>query len=129
MQPATVLVVDDDALVLKVLNDELTDAGFEVVAARDGSRAIAELNKTATRFKAVITDVKLGTGPDGWDVGRRARELVPNMPVVYLSGDSSHEWSSKGVPDSVMIAKPFAPVQLVTAISMLITKADTHGTG
>jgi hypothetical protein len=51
------------------------------------------------------------------------------MPVVYLSGDSSHEWSSKGVPDSVMIAKPFVPVQLVTAISILITAADTHGSG
>jgi DNA-binding response OmpR family regulator len=99
------------------------------MAARDGNQAIAGLTKDASRFKAIITDVNLGIGPDGWDVGRRARELVSNMPVVYLSGDSSHEWSSKGVPDSVMIAKPFVPVQLVTAISILITAADTHGSG
>jgi len=129
MRSATVLVVDDDALILKVLVDELTEVGFEVMAARDGNQAIAGLTKDASRFKAIITDVNLGIGPDGWDVGRRARELVSNMPVVYLSGDSSHEWSSKGVPDSVMIAKPFVPVQLVTAISILITAADTHGSG
>jgi hypothetical protein len=33
------------------------------------------------------------------------------MPVVYITGDSTHDWSSKGVPDSVVIAKPFAPAR------------------
>jgi hypothetical protein len=48
------------------------------------------------------------------------------MPIVYMSGDSDHEWSSKGVPSSIIIAKPFAPAQLVTAVSTVINEADTR---
>jgi DNA-binding response OmpR family regulator len=129
MKPATLLLVDDDDLTRDLLNTELTDAGFELVVARDGVQALSELNADATRFKAVITDVKLGYGPDGWDVGRRTRELVSDMPIVYISGDSAHEWASKGVPESVVIAKPFAPAQLVTAVSILINDTDAHRPG
>jgi DNA-binding response OmpR family regulator len=96
-----------------------------VVSVRNGNDALAELDADAARFRAVIADIKLGKGPDGWEVGRRAREHVSDMPVVYMSGDSDHEWSSKGVPNSLMVAKPFAPSQVVTAVSMLITAADT----
>src|ERR1700676_2591569 len=110
-----VLLVDDDALIQGTMTVALADAGFEIVAASNGTQALAELDADATRFKAVITDINLGTGPDGWDVGRHARELVSDMPIVYISGDSCSEWSSQGVPDSVMITKPFAPAQLVTA--------------
>ena len=47
------------------------------------------------------------------------------MPIVYITGDSTHEWSSKGVPDSVVLLKPFAPMQLSTTISTLITGPPT----
>jgi DNA-binding response OmpR family regulator len=129
MKPAILLLVDDDVLVQELLNEELTAAGFQIVAAPDGTRAMAELDSDAQRFKAVITDIRLGAGPDGWEIGRRARELIHDMPIVYISGDSGHDWCSKGVPDSVMIAKPFVPAQIVTAVAILITNADTHRTG
>jgi DNA-binding response OmpR family regulator len=123
------LLVEDEALIVEILTAEFADTGFEVVVASDGNRAIAELDADAARFKAVVTDIRLGKGPDGWDVGRRARELVSDMSVVYVSGDSTHDWSSKGVPESVVILKPFAPTQLVTAVSTLISAADTRRTG
>jgi DNA-binding response OmpR family regulator len=126
MTPTLLLLVEDEALILVDVKDSLHDAGFKVVAVHDGKQALAELDADATRFKAVITDVQLGDGPDGWEVGRHARELVPDMPVIYTSGGSSRDWSSKGVPDSVMIAKPFVPAQLITAVSTLITNADIH---
>jgi DNA-binding response OmpR family regulator len=125
-QPPTLLVVEDDALILDVIRIELNDAGFEIVVARNGAEALSELDADATRFKAVISDIRLGEGPNGWDVGRHARELVSDMPVVYISGDSGHEWSARGVPDSVLIAKPFAPAQLITAVSTLVTSTDTR---
>jgi DNA-binding response OmpR family regulator len=125
MEPTKLLLVEDEGLVLEMMDLEFSDAGFDCVVARNGTEALAELDADATRFRAVITDIRLGGGPEGWEVGRRARELVPDMPVVYISGDSGHEWSSKGVPNSVMIMKPFPPVQLVTAVSTLITSADT----
>ena len=51
------------------------------------------------------------------------------MPGVYMTGDSIDDWSSKGVPDSVVISKPFAPAQISTAVATLITAADTQRTG
>jgi DNA-binding response OmpR family regulator len=126
IEPAMLLVVEDDPLVGTLMESSLTEAGFHIVAASDGIQALAELDADATRFKAIVTDIKLGAGPDGWDVGRRAREFVSDVPVIYVSGDSGHDWSSKGVAESVMITKPFAPAQLVTALSTLITSADTN---
>jgi hypothetical protein len=46
--------------------------------------------------------------------------LDPNFPVVYMSGKDADDWASKGVPNSIMLAKPFAPAQLVTAVSQLL---------
>lgn len=120
------LVAEDDALVRETLSEMLPNAEFEIVFARNGIEALAELGKGPHRFRAVVADIKLGSGPDGWEVGRRARVLVPDMPVVYLSGDSAQDWPSKGVPNSVMISKPFPPAQLINAISTLITDVDTR---
>ena len=44
----------------------------------------------------------------------------PEFPVVYMSGARAVDWPSKGVPNSIMLAKPFAPAQLVTAVSQLL---------
>jgi DNA-binding response OmpR family regulator len=128
MEAPLILLIEDEVLIHELLATEFVEAGFEIVAAHDGDRAIAELEIDANRFRAVITDIKLGSGPNGWDVARRARELLPDMPVIYITGDSTHEWSSKGVPNSVVIAKPFTPTQVTTAVSTLITAADTRGT-
>jgi hypothetical protein len=49
-----------------------------------------------------------------------AREINPSFPVVYMSGDSAEDWASQGVPNSIMLSKPFAPAQLVTAVSQLL---------
>src|SRR3954447_17615764 len=101
------LLAEDEWIIQDLLNTTLSEAGFAVTVVVNRTQALAELDGNAGRFRGVITDVKLGVGPDGWDVGRRARELVPDMPVVYMSGDSAQHWASKGVPNSVMVAKPF----------------------
>ena len=119
-----ILLVEDEALIRMNLKEELPEAGFEVVVATNGKDALAELGTDASRFRAVLTDIKLGNGPDGWDVARRARELMPKLPVVYISGDSAHEWPVKGVPNSVMVPKPFVGAQIMTAVSMLLNEAD-----
>jgi DNA-binding response OmpR family regulator len=57
---------------------------------------------------------------DGWEAARRARRVVPDFPVLYVSSRRAEEWASHGVPNSVVLQKPFAPAQLVTAISTLL---------
>ena len=49
-----------------------------------------------------------------------AREASPNLPIVYISGDSAVEHSAQGVPDSMMIQKPFVGAQVVTALATLL---------
>jgi hypothetical protein len=45
--------------------------------------------------------------------------------VIYLSGDSAHEWTAQGVPGSVMLQKPFVMAQLITAITTLLNQASS----
>lgn len=124
MQSIQLLVVEDEALIRELLDHVLSDAGFEVTSASDGAQAFAELESKASQFRAVITDIRLGRGPDGWAVAHRARELAPEVAIIYVSGDSAHDWSASGVPNSVMITKPFVPAQILTAVATLLNKTD-----
>ncbi len=79
------------------------------------------LDASDGKYRALVTDVNLGRDRmDGWEAAKRAREIDPAFPVVYMSGDSLDDWGSKGVPNSIMLEKPFAPAQLVTAVSQLL---------
>jgi len=122
--PVLVLLAEDDPQIVTVMEAALGDAGYEVIVARDGNAALREIEADAARFRAVATDIKLGPGPDGWEIAQRVRALVPTMPLVYMTGDTAQEWASKGVPGSIILTKPFAPAQLVTAIASLCTQAD-----
>lgn len=119
-----ILLVEDDALIRLALEEALTEEGFEVVMATSGTEGLATLSCDADRFDALITDIRLGAGPDGWDMARQIRGLLPQMPVVYMSGDSTADWAAQGVPRSVMVPKPFVMAQIITAVSTLLNEAE-----
>ena len=116
-----ILVVEDDPLIQAIVEDSLSEGGFEVVFGSSGENAVELLDASDGKYRALVTDINLGTdGTSGWDVARHAREINPSFPVVYMSGDSAEDWASQGVPNSIMLSKPFAPAQLVTAVSQLL---------
>jgi CheY-like chemotaxis protein len=116
-----ILVVEDDQTIQSVIEEALSDGGFEIAIASSGEQAVELVNAANPPFRAVVTDINLGRNRmDGWDVARHARENKPDMPVVYMTGDSADEWASKGVPNSILLTKPFAPAQLVTAVAQLL---------
>jgi CheY-like chemotaxis protein len=115
-----ILLAEDEALVAVSLQDALEDAGFTVRAVMSGEEAVSALDTSHADLGGVITDIRLGTDVDGWAVARHARELIPDIPIVYMSGDSAHEHTSHGVPLSIMLQKPFALAQVITAISTLL---------
>jgi len=78
------------------------------------------LQREPTKYRALITDINLPGRFSGWDVARRARELNPEIPVVYMTGAAADQWASQGLPDSILLTKPFAVAQIVTAVSQLI---------
>jgi DNA-binding response OmpR family regulator len=118
-----VLVVEDEPLIGLSVEDGLNEAGYEVRLISEGVEALHELESAAQTIVALVTDVRLQGDKDGWQVARRARELNPLLPVVYMSGDSAIDHTSQGVPHSIMVQKPFAAAQIVTAVSTLINKA------
>jgi two-component system cell cycle response regulator CpdR len=120
------LLVEDEALVRHDLKEGLVGAGFDVIDLAQGEKALSEIKADPSRISGLITDINLGRGPDGWEIARRARALIPALPVVYMSGHGAVDWPSKGVPNSLILTKPFATAQLITAISTLLLEADTH---
>jgi two-component system cell cycle response regulator CpdR len=118
----SVLFVEDEDLIRELTAPELEEAGYGVVVVESGDDALEALDGNANPFCAIVTDVNLGAGADGWEVGKRARDLDDDIPVIYVSGGSAHEWNSKGVPNSVLVRKPFTSSQLIAAIRRLLQK-------
>ena len=114
-----VLLVEDEFLIQNLVESTLQEAGYAVIASDNGKIALDLLEKQAGQLAALITDVNLGPAPNGWEVAVRARELSPAIPVIYITGDSAHEWTAHGVPNSVLIPKPFVPSEIMVALANL----------
>jgi DNA-binding NtrC family response regulator len=114
------LVVEDDHLLQILVEEALADGGFEPAITASGEEAVTLLQGHRGKYRALVTDINLWGKMDGWKVAQHAREIDPEFPVVYMSGTAAADWASKGVPNSIMLFKPFAPVQLLTAISNLL---------
>jgi CheY-like chemotaxis protein len=123
-----VLVVEDEPLILLVAQDALEAGGYTVLPVQVASEALSVLDSRIEELSGLVTDVRLPGGTDGWGIARHARELRADLPVVYTTGDSAADWPANGVPNSVVIQKPYAAAQLLIAISTLMTKADTNRT-
>ena len=115
----SILVVDDDASVQDIVVEALMEGGFVSKVASTGEQAITLLN--GGNFRVLIIDVGFGSDHvKGWAVARRARAINPSLPVIYITGGSTDDWAIEGVPNSILLSKPFAPVQLLTGIAQLL---------
>ena len=124
-----VLYVEDEALIQELGVTALEEAGFGVRACLSGVEAVAAIEDDSLVFRALVTDIDLSGEPNGWELARCARERFPDLPVTYVSGGSSHEWTSRGVPGSVLVAKPYAAAQLVVAVSNAMLGPQTPAVG
>jgi DNA-binding response OmpR family regulator len=120
MEPIFILLVEYEDIVREALDAALAEAGFQVIFALDALEATAELDINPLLYRAVITDVRKDNGPGSWDVAHRARELVEEMPIIYINGEGTRDWFIKGVPNSLLITKPFLPAQIVAAVLTLM---------
>jgi len=125
-QDVLILFVDDGPLIFETVREALENGGFTVRPEHTANGAIRALEGCAGELSGLVTDVNLGSDVTGWDIARRARELRPDLPVVYTSGYSSADWNALGVPHSTLVPKHYAPAQIVTAISALINKAASQ---
>lgn len=115
-----ILYAEDETLIAAMVEEFLSDAGFETIVAHDGEQAARMLARHRDDLAALVLDVQLGRGPNGWDLARQARASNPGLPVIYTTGDSAYQWTTEGVPHSLAIEKPFVESQLLAALSGLI---------
>ena len=115
-----ILIIEDDEPIQAFIEDALVEGGFEPAIAPSGEEAVTLLAGRLINYRALVTDIKLRGRIDGWEVARRAREINPEFPIVYITGGGAEKWPSRGVPNSILLAKPFAPAQLITAVSQLL---------
>jgi CheY-like chemotaxis protein len=120
MEMPVILVVEDEEFLQSFVEDALREGGIEAAVASSGEEAVNLLKANNGQYRALVTDIDLKGKMDGWEVAQHAREIQPDFPIVYMSGAAAADWTSKGVPNSVMLPKPFAPAQLLTAIANLL---------
>lgn len=123
-----VLVVEDEYPLQGIVEDTLTEGGFATDIVSSGEEALTLFLGGLKSYRALVTDVGLKGRLSGWEIATRIRETDPSLPVIYMSGAHADEWASKGVPNSIMLTKPFAPAQLVTAISQLLNSVPPAAT-
>ena len=103
-----VLVVEDEIAHQDILESALEDGGFSVAKATTGEEALVMLDAEDAKYRAVITDVNLGSAKvTGWQVAKRAREKNSELPIVYMTGGGGHEWGSMGVPNKCAADEAF----------------------
>ena len=82
---ATILVVEDEALIGEMVAEALQEQGFHVFLASNGPDALRYVELGAA-VDALFTDIHLPGGMNGSELARRVRSLRPEMPIVYASG-------------------------------------------
>ena len=110
---ATILVVDDEPLILQLLVTVLGDEGYATVAATDGAAALEAMARAVPDL--VLMDVMM-PGPDGREVTRRMREQprTSAIPVILMSAAAS----PASLPDGVShLPKPFDLDHLLRAVA------------
>ena len=79
----TILLVDDEEIILKSLGRDLRTEGYDVITAENGESALAELKEK--RFDLIITDLMM-EGLDGIQLLKQAKKSASGIPVIILTG-------------------------------------------
>lgn len=114
---ARVLLVEDEAAILMLLAEALSDAGHDVIEASTAEAAEAAMARLDGALDILVTDINVGVRGWGFGFARRVRELQPTVPVLYITGDSELHAGASGVPGARTLPKPFTPGELVRAVS------------
>ena len=120
-----ILIVDDDALQLKIRAAILQRAGFEVRCATNAPAALATLAASPSAVGLVLTD-HLMPGSTGAQFVREMRKSEPHLPVIVITGmpDVDDEYEALGV---TLRFKPFAPEELIKLCKSLLETTFARG--
>jgi CheY-like chemotaxis protein len=115
---ATVLVVEDEALISETVCDALKAGGFNVHHTETADAALRYLQSNSN-IDVLFTDINLPGEMDGAELASRAREMRPELPIVYASGRMSSSDLGGMVPRSVFLNKPYDLLEVCTLLRRL----------
>lgn len=124
----TILVVDDEPALLEVASEILTELGYKVLTAKDGTEAMNILG-TETGVDLVFSDVIMPGGIGGFELAEKAREMFPNVKVCLTSGfpgNAGHE-ASNGRAKFEILRKPYTNIELAQAVRRALDQKESQG--
>ena len=119
----TVLVVDDDTSYRQTIGEILTEGGWEVVEASTGEDALMFPNIN-TKPDVLVADINLGSGMDGWTLGRLARDQWPGIGLLFISG--TNQSPQQHFCPGGFLLKPFSQSDFLVAVAEA-TSAAANG--
>ncbi|NBJ10644.1 response regulator [Microvirga arsenatis] len=119
LQPAIVLLAEDEALVRMMAADVLREeGGFKVVEVVNADEALTVLEATAD-VRALVTDVEMPGSLDGFTLARVVRQAWPHIGIVVTSGRMA-PGPNDLPPGALFIPKPYRPADLVAAVRTVL---------
>ena len=122
----TILVVEDDPLVLDVFESMLKTQGHTVIAAPDPSVAATLLDEGRMAPDVLLVDVALG-GANGIDYASELRVRYPSMGIVFTTGFAHREAPARRSGMGEVLRKPFRPHELFAVIGRAKPSAKAGG--
>ena len=125
MYNITVLIVDDESRMRKLVKDFLIQKDFKVIEAENGEIAIKIFEENKEKIDLILLDVMMPR-LDGWSVLRQIRQMS-NVPVIMLTarGEEQDELFGFELGVDEYISKPFSPKILVARVQALLNRTKT----
>jgi CheY-like chemotaxis protein len=125
--PRTILIVEDDPDVRRVLRTMLQSLGYSVLEAASATEAASLSSGHAGVIDLLVADVVLG-GSTGVELARRLRESRPGLPVLHISGYAQDSAALESMHESgaEFLAKPFTRAALAESIRRILDRQKRH---
>jgi CheY-like chemotaxis protein len=111
----TILLVEDDDAVRRLLTQVLSLNGYGVLAPESGEQALDLLAHPEQPIDLLVTDVFM-PGMSGQELVRRVRALRSAIRVIFISGYPDQTLARLGVPETTFLMKPFSPAELLETV-------------
>ena len=124
-QPVSVLLVEDECLISEMIGQALIDRGYAVHSVATAEAGLQYLIDGSS-VDLLFTDINLPGEMDGAVLAERARELVPDLPVIYASGRWGMLEQLKSMPRSAVLPKPYSVTRACAMVEELLKPAPTR---
>ena len=117
--PIHVLIVDDEDFIRELVTETLAFEPYQVREAESGEAGLDSISSAPP--DVVLLDVDLGAGLSGFETCQRIRQIHPDLPVIFLTGNAAQEDRDAGAAagGTAYLCKPFSPIELIRSMQSL----------